>query len=78
MIRKTHKTNQKNMKMETAIIAPRDGTITELAVKAGQTVDAKELLLTVLIAVVIVVVVAVILALLAGAGVGFLIAWIAS
>ena len=33
------------MKMETAITAPRDGTVAELAVKAGQAVDAKEFLL---------------------------------
>ena len=32
------------MKMETSIMAPRDGTIAELAVKTGQVVDAKELL----------------------------------
>ncbi len=33
--------------METAIIAPRDGAIAELAVKAGQSIDAKELLLVI-------------------------------
>ena len=32
------------MKMETAIHAPRSGTVVRLLVKAGQQVDAKDLL----------------------------------
>lgn len=35
------------MKMETAILAPRDGVVAELVVQAGQQVDAKDLLLIV-------------------------------
>lgn len=33
------------MKMETTIGAPRDGTVAQVFVAAGQTVDAKDLLL---------------------------------
>ena len=35
------------MKMETAITAPKDGTIAEVPVKAGQANDAKKLLVIV-------------------------------
>jgi pyruvate carboxylase len=33
------------MKMETAVIAPRDGTVVEVVISTGQSVDANDLLL---------------------------------